>query len=141
MKMSNKDNDMESVDKEGGNRLMGYVEMAGETMVVLASALWITRMPWVMYVFAIGAVVFAVGRLSVQRSFQTADVVVRRLLRQRTFAVFMLLGSAALMFARPGFYFGYNVYLTPSSWLVLFVVFVVIEVYTAFRLPNALKKS
>jgi len=123
------------------NKFLGYVEAAGETIVVLASALWITGSVFVPYVFALGAVIFAVGRLSVQKTIKADTVAVKRLLRQRTIAVFLLLASAALMFAKPGFYFGYNLYLTKSSWLVLFIVFVIIEVYTVFRLSNELKKS
>ena len=38
-----------------------------------------------------------------------------------------------------GFYFG--MYLRPSAWLITFVIFVVIEVYTAFRIPNQIKKE
>lgn len=123
------------------DKLCGLLELGGLTVVVIASAMWITHMAIVPYLFALGTVVFAVGRMMVQRTIKSDSLTVKRLLRQRTFAVFALLFSAALMFARPGYYFGYNLYLQASSWLVPFIVFVVIEVYTAFRLPAALKKG
>ena len=39
----------------------------------------------------------------------------------------------------PGFYLGY--YFPRTTWLVLFLVFAVFEVYTAFRIPAAEEKS
>lgn len=123
------------------NKISGLLELCGLCIVVVASAMWITRMDFVPYLFAFGTVGFAIGRMMVQHEMKSDNVTVKRLLRQRTFAVFALLFSAVLMFAHPGYYFGYNVYLQASSWLVPFIVFVVIEVYTAFRLPIALKKG
>ncbi|MCR5313069.1 MAG: hypothetical protein K6E54_05380 [Bacteroidaceae bacterium] len=123
------------------NKIMGYVEILGETVVTLAAALWITKQEWVPYVFAAGTIIFAVGRLAVQQQMKEDSITLKRLYRQRAFAVFVLLACAALMFAKNGFYFGYNVYITNSSWLLLFIVFVIIEVYTAFRIPSELKKS
>lgn len=122
------------------DKFAGYSEIIGLTIVVIASALWITHIGWVPTLFACGAVVFAIGRLLVQRTIKTDNITAKRLVRQRTFAVFVLLFSSVLMFMQPGWYFG-NLYLTASSWLVPFIVFVVIEVYTAFRLPSLLKKS
>ncbi len=123
------------------NKISGLLELGGLTVVVIASAMWITRMDFVPYLFAFGAVFFAIGRMMVQQEMRSDSIAVKRLLRQRTFAVFALLFSSVLMFVHPGYYFGYNVYLQASSWLVPFIVFVVIEVYTAFRLPIALKKG
>jgi len=122
------------------NKIAGYIEIIGLTIVVVASALWIFRMEWVSALYACGTVVFAIGRLMIQRTIKADNITAKRLLRQRTFAVFVLLFSSILMFMQPGWYFGYNFYLTKSAWLVPFVVFVIIEVYTAFRLPVVLKK-
>ena len=41
-------------------RLSGYMEMGGETLVVLFAALWITHLDFVPYGFAAGSVLFAV---------------------------------------------------------------------------------
>ena len=114
--------------------------MAGETLVVISAALWITQMPWVPYLFAVGAVVFAVGRF--MQPIDDTTVTLKRLFRQRQLGVIFLLLTAAVMFLRPGFYYvmGYNVFVAKSTWLITFVIFCILEVYTAFRIPNELKK-
>lgn len=123
------------------NKIMEYAEMVGELLIVIGAALWITRLQWIPVFFSIGALIFTIGRLSVQQNMKCNTISLKRLYRQRTFAVFALILSATLMFVKPGYYFGYNLYITNFSWFVLFAVFAIIEVYTAFRIPVELKKS
>ena len=123
------------------NKVAGYLEIAGLITIIAASMAWISHSAWVSFVYTAGAVIFAIGRLAVQQTIKAESLTVKRLLRQRTFAVFALLFSAMLMFMEPGWYFGYNFYLTKFAWFIPFLVFVIIEVYTAFRLPSALKKG
>lgn len=123
------------------NKVAGYLEIAGLTTIAVASMAWISHSVWVSFVYTTGTVIFAIGRLAVQQTIKAEGITVKRLLRQRTFAVFVLLFSAMLMFMEPGWYFGYNFYLTKFAWFIPFLIFVIIEVYTAFRLPSALKKS
>lgn len=126
-------------------RLLGYMEMGGETVVVLAAALWMTHGVWVPYLFAAGTVLFAVGRLAQGREAILAETPqqkrlnMNRLLRQRNIGIVLLMLAAALMFVQRTWYLGQDVYVFPSSWLVPFTCFVVIEVYTAFRIPMLLK--
>ena len=77
------------------------------------------------------------GRLGEKHDVK--DAVVKRLYRQRTFGVVVALLSALVMNMEPGFYLGY--YFPRTTWLVLFLVFAVFEVYTAFRIPAAEEKS
>ncbi len=121
-------------------KLAGYLEAVGLTVVVISSFAWILHLQWIVYVYFVGTLLFAIGRLAVQQKIKNDSITVKRLLRQRTFAVFVLLFSAMLMFTEPGWYFGYNLYITSFSWFVPFLVFVVIEVYTTFRLSSVLKK-
>ena len=126
-------------------KLVGYMEMGGETLVVLFAALWITHMDFVPYGFAVGCVLFSVGRLAqgeekiLAETRHEKQLNMRRLLRQRNIGTIILLLSAALMFVRHTQHLTQDVYLFPSTWLVPFVCFVVIEVYTAFRIPHLLK--
>ena len=126
-------------------RLSGYMEVGGETLVVLFAALWIMHLDFVPYGFAAGSVLFALGRLSqgedkiLAETRQEKLLNMRRLLRQRNIGTIILLLSAALMFVRHTQHLTQEVYLFPSTWLVPFVCFVVIEVYTAFRIPHLLK--
>ena len=129
------------------SKIAGYLEIIGLVTLVVSSMAWMSHGEWVPYVYTLGAVIFAVGRLTVQQTIGSDNIsdaklriTVKRLLRQRSFAVFALLFSAMLMFMQPGWYLGNNFYLTRFAWFVPFLVFVIIEVYTAFRLPSVLKK-
>lgn len=128
-------------------KALKYLELGGETIVTVAAALWITRMGWVAYLFAIGTLAFAIGRLAQSNEELLAQVHVskrlnvRRLLRQKSFAVVFLMLAAALMQVSNTIYLGQDIYIFPSSWQVPFLCFVVIEVYTAFRLPALIEKK
>ena len=120
--------------------------MAGELMVLAASALWITAWKGTGWLFAAGVVLFAIGRLAgaqgdaARSQDYNLSLTVRRLYRQRMTGVFVLMLSAILINLHQGFY-AFGVYLRPSVWLIPFVVFVIIEVYTAFRIPVAEKNN
>ena len=129
------------------SKIAGYLEIVGLVTLVVSSMAWMSHGEWVPYVYTLGAVIFAIGRLTVQQTIGSDNIsdaklriTVKRLLRQRSFAVFALLFSAMLMFMQPGWYLGNNLYLTRFAWFVPFLVFVIVEVYTAFRLPSVLKK-
>lgn len=125
-------------------RILGYVEMAGETLVAAGAAVWLPLREVAPYVFCVGVVLFAVGRFVQTPFYQKYSVLdpkeltMRRLYHQRVFGIVALVLSAVLMCLPQGFYFG--MYVAPSSWLVLFVIFVVLEVYTAFRI-SAVEKG
>lgn len=122
-------------------KILSYTEIVGEVIVLLASALKITGWSWIPYMFALGVIVFSVGRLGVQNEMEDSSLTLRRLFKQRVIGVFFLVLSSVLMFLTPGFYLSSMFYVHTSSWLLPFVIFVVIELYTAFRIPNELKKS
>ncbi len=119
------------------SKIYGYLEMVGETMVVLASALWLMNRQVMPYVFAAGAVIFILGRFVPKVSFGN-DLTMRRLYHQRAFGAVALALTAALMFLPQGYYWG--MYVRPTSWVMMFVMFVVIEVYTTFRMSYLEKK-
>ncbi len=121
------------------NKAFANLEMIGETMVVLAAGLWITHAFWISYAYAIGAIFTAVGRFG---QVQTTDnLTLKRLYRQRKFAVIVLLLSAAFIFVNGTQYLAYNIYLFPSSWLIFFVIFAVLEVYTTVRILHITKEK
>lgn len=126
------------------DKALGYVEVAGETLVVLGAAAWMPLRAVAVWLYAIGVVLFAVGRF-VQTPFylrypvhDPRELTLRRLYHQRVFGMVALVLSAALMWVPQGFYAGF--YVSPSSWLLLFSFFVVTEVYTTFRV-SAVEKG
>ncbi len=122
------------------------MEIAGETLIILAVALWITHAAWVPYLFAASVVIFSVGRLAQGNDRILAEVPQEkqlqavRLLRQRYFGIAFLFLTSALMFANAPMRIFQDIYIMKSSWLVPFICFSVIEVYTAFRIPQLTKQ-
>lgn len=119
-------------------KTLGYIELAGLTAVCAGAASWIANHDLGGILTAIGMIALLIGRF-----FQTPfyakyslndpkELTHRRLYHQRVFGIIALILATALMFTPQGFYFG--VWVGKMSWLVMFVIFAVIEVYTAFRI-------
>ncbi|MCM1311282.1 MAG: hypothetical protein NC206_02655 [Bacteroides sp.] len=129
--------------------LYHIIAITGEVLVLVGAAAWITRWTGVYYIYAFGATLFAIGRFSVDYKYtmpssglarrKVSDLVLRRLYRQRIFGNVVLLLSALVMNMPVGFYSG--VFISASSWLVFFAIFVVFELYTAFRIPQVMDKK
>lgn len=126
------------------SRILSAMAQAGELVLLAGVALWMLRLPWVPGVFAAGAVLFAAGRMlgkegDYAKSYDSSlTPTLRHLYRQRMGGELMAVLAAVLMNLNAGFYWGY--YLRPSVWLIPFVVFVVLELYTAFRISSIEKK-
>ena len=118
-------------------KIYSNIACVGEVLVIIGAMVWVTGTDVANYVYAAGTTIFAIGRLNEEK--ENGSVVLARLYGQRTFGVVALLFSALVMNLREGFYVG--VYLRPTAWLIPFVVFVVIELYTAFRIPSQIKKE
>ena len=125
------------------DNVLGYIANIGEVLVLIGAALWITGCEFLNYVFAVGTLLFTVGRLFEKHPEST--ITLRRLYIQRTIGVVVLILAALLMFFYDrinGFEISdYEVHATASAWLLPFFIFVVIELYTAFRIPSELKKQ
>lgn len=120
------------------DKAWGYVEVIGEVLVVVGAAIWMPMRAVAPWIFAIGVALFAVGRFLQTPFYQKyserdpRELTLRRLYNQRVIGMVALILSATMMFMPVGFYYG--VYLGAMSWLVMFVIFVLIEVYTIFRI-------
>lgn len=113
------------------NKVCIYLANFGEVLVIVGAAIWITGWSGASYIFAVGALLFAVGRL-MEVHPETQSVVLRRLYKQQAIGIFMLFASVGMMFFYP---------YSRTGWLLPFVVFVVLEVYSAFRIPAVMKKE
>ena len=124
---------------------LGYMEMGGEFLVVFCALLWITRMLWVPYGFALGTVLFSIGRLAQGSESILAEtpeknhLTMVRLIRQRNIGILFLLLAAAAMFVKTPMHLYEGIYLFRSSWLIPFICFTVFEVYTTFRMSHLTK--
>lgn len=127
-------------------RFLGYVELAGLCVVVVAVCMWMV--PAVRFgacvLMAVGTVLLALGRFMQTPFYERysnrdpKELTLRRLYHQRVFGVVGLILATVFMWLPTGFYAG--MYVGVSSWLIPFVFFVVIEVYTAFRI-SAVEKG
>lgn len=123
-------------------KTLGYLEIGGEFLVVFSALMWISQMAWIPYFFAIGTVLFSIGRLAQGTDHILAEIPkekrlqAERLLRQRYFGIVFLFIASTLMFAKTPMHLYQGIYILKSSWLVPFICFTVIEVYTAFRIPQ-----
>lgn len=125
------------------NKLLNSVVLTGEAVVVVSAALWMFAPTIAAVTLTLGAAAFIIGRMAPKDGDgqKAADSklapVVRHLYRQRILSYVLLTLAVVFIHLPTGFYFG--IYMRRSMWLVPFIAFVVIEVYTAFRLPAAEK--
>ncbi|MBQ0102564.1 MAG: hypothetical protein KBS99_00065 [Prevotellaceae bacterium] len=123
-------------------RLAEIVIITGELLILVGAATWITGWEMSRYIFTLGALSYASGRLFVQHDY--TNTTLRRLYAQQGIGAVCAVISALLMF----FYdkingleiSDYVVRSTASAWLLPFVIYVVFEVYTTFRISSELKK-
>jgi hypothetical protein len=66
------------------------------------------------------------------------ELTMRRLYHQRVFGIVALILATVFMWLPVGFYAG--MYVGKTAWLIPFVFFVVVEVYTVFRI-SAVEKG
>lgn len=139
-----------SKENETKNNGLLWAAQVGEIIVLISTAMWLFFPRWAGWCFAVGAVLFAVGRIFGEQgdyaisNNKNIDFNLRRLYRQRMFGTIVLLLAAILINTPNGFYsfFGLTrpVFYRTSLWLMPFSIFVVFELYTAFRIPSVEKK-
>ncbi|MBR6973708.1 MAG: hypothetical protein IKH80_03665 [Bacteroidaceae bacterium] len=129
-------------------KILGLIEVVGLTLVVVAAALWAFPMENLrslsLWGMSLGTVTLVVGRF-MQTPFylkypvtDPRELTLRRLYHQRVFGIVALILATVMMWLPVGFYAG--MYLGKTSWLIPFVFFVVVEVYTVFRI-SAVEKG
>lgn len=122
------------------SKVLPLLASLGEVLLLAGAIAWLPLRTWGQCLFTIGALLFATGRLLgpqgdyAQATDPGSSIPLRRLHRQRLIGTAMLLLSAASMCRAGTFIHGY--YLSRASWLIPFIPFVIIELYTAFRLPK-----
>lgn len=86
-------------------------------------------------VYSAGAILFASMQLLAR--YEGTSIVLRRLRRQQVLGSLLLVLSGAAMFA--------NIhgipYLRHNEWLAILAIAAMLELYTAFRIPQELKKE
>ena len=105
-----------------------WIQITGAVMALLGAALQITRWEFSPYVYIIGAVLFAYSQ--VMDGYDGKNLIIRRLRRQQ------ILGAVLLVFAGVLMLVTHN-----NEWILCLTIAAVLELYTAFRIPNELQKD
>ena len=126
-------------------KFMGF---AGPIVILISAILYIVfpsyNLP-IGILFTLGVIMLTLNRfIGTESDFsrskdKTKNLTLRRLYRQRCVGVLVLYISCVILFMHEGFYYG--VYFRRINWLIPFIVFTVIELYTAFRIPAVEAKS
>jgi hypothetical protein len=105
-----------------------YIYMAGGVLLVMGSALYITKWVWAPYLYLLGAFMF--GAMQMLDRYTGTNFMLRRLRRQQ------LMGAIALMVAGIAM-----LVCKHNEWILCLLVGCLCELYTAFRIPQELEKE
>jgi hypothetical protein len=93
-------------------------------LLLTGAASYITRWNLSPYLYSAGALVVAV--IQILNRYQGKDLIVKRLYRQQIFGALFLVVTGVLMFTLPH----------GNEWMLTLTIAAVLELYTAFRLPQ-----
>ena len=108
----------------------------GALMMVAGAAAFLFDGRVASVVFAVGVLLF--GCMQLRMVYEGRNFVIARLRRQQLFGSSMLVLAAVAMVAQT--FFHYNV-MRYNEWVVCLLIGAVIQLYTAFRIPNELEKE
>ena len=100
----------------------------GGILLVIGAALYITRWVVAPYIYVVGSFMF--GAMQMADRYEGSNFVIRRLRRQQVLGALMLMLTGIAMFVCK-----YN------EWIVCLLIACLLELYTAFRLPQELEKE
>ena len=104
------------------------IYIIGGILLVVGAALYITQWAWAPYIYIAGSFMF--GAMQMNDRYNGTNWMIRRLRRQQ------ILGAIALMITG-------IVMLTckHNEWIICMLVGCLLELYTAFRIPQELEKE
>lgn len=100
----------------------------GGILLVIGAALYVTRWVVAPYIYVVGSFMF--GAMQMADRYEGGNFVIRRLRRQQVLGALMLMLTGIAMFVCK-----YN------EWIVCLLIACLLELYTAFRLPQELEKE
>ena len=100
----------------------------GGIMTLVGAAVYITQWAAAPYIYTIGAAMFALAQVNTPLTAKSPTL--RRLRIQQIFG--------ALLLVLTGFFMMFNDH---NEWIVCLAVAAVLELYTAFRIPNEEEKA
>lgn len=110
------------------NKLIPALYAVGGVMTLVGAAVYITGWVFAPYIYTIGASMFALAQIN--SPYTGTNKNIKRLRRQQVFGALFLVVAGALM-----------VFMEKNEWVVVLTIGSVIELYTAFRIPQEEKKQ
>ncbi|MDL2213144.1 hypothetical protein LJC72_07365 [Bacteroides sp. OttesenSCG-928-D19] len=110
-------------------QLLPALYVVGAVMALVGAAVFITGWLYAPYIYTIGATLFALAQINTP--YRGSNKNIKRLYRQQMFGALALVLAGALMF------FPYQ----KNGWIVVLTIGALIELYTAFRIPQEEKKE
>lgn len=105
------------------------ISMAGAVLLLAGAVLQITRWELAPYLYTLGAVMFGYVQVMGNR-YDGRNFIIKRLRRQQIFGAVALVFTGVLMFT-----------MKRNEWIVCLSIAAVLELYTAFRIPQELEKE
>ena len=109
-------------------QIQKYIYIVGGILLVIGAALYVTRWVVAPYIYVVGSFMF--GAMQMADRYEGSNFVIRRLRRQQVLGALMLMLTGIAMFMCK-----YN------EWIVCLLIACLLELYTAFRLPQELEKE
>lgn len=104
------------------------IATVGAVALLLGAALQITQLAWAPYLYLIGAIMFAY--VQVMSGYESKNIIIRRLRRQQIIGATLLVVAGVMM-----------ILWKRNEWVVCLTIAAVLEMYTAFRIPQEEEKE
>ncbi|WP_321517746.1 hypothetical protein [uncultured Bacteroides sp.] len=105
-------------------KYQSLIFIIGAVLLLTGAASYITHWNLSPYLYSAGALAVAV--VQILNRYQGKDLIIKRLYRQQIFGALFLVITGVLMFTLPH----------GNEWMLTLTIAAVLELYTAFRLPQ-----
>ena len=109
-------------------KIQQAIYILGGILLVAGAALYITRWAWVPYMYITGSFMFSA--MQMLDRYTGKNLVLRRLRRQQLLGAIALMLAGVLMLA-----------CKHNEWILCMLVGCLVELYTAFRIPQEYEKE
>ena len=108
-------------------RLVQPLMLVGAVLALVGVTFYITHWALSPYMYTIGATMVALAQIN--SPIKTDNIILKRLRAQQVIGAILLVVTGALMF-----------FMHRNEWIVCLSVAAILELYTAFRIPQELEK-
>ncbi|KAA6304382.1 hypothetical protein EZS27_018406 [termite gut metagenome] len=110
------------------NKIIPFFYFAGAIMVLTGACVYITHWVYAPYIYTVGAGLFALAQIN--SPYHGVNKNIKRLRRQQILGAILLVATGVFMFTTHG-----------NEWIVSLTIAAVLELYTAFRIPQEEKRE